>query len=415
MPTITAPFQRRITNPLQRPLSSDLNLQAFYDSVTQAYLGGAVYSGGPSASTPTFRDGYIGNSFRPKASATSRAVVVLKGLGFINAATAYDTEAIGGIVGVNAGAYAPVACQPDSPTEEGVSLPVEALANGYARIDAIVVKAPELPSDYQNIGLINPSSSTFAFAERPLQFTENVADSQAQVPPAALRIITGSAVLSPATPTVPTVPAGYDLIALVRPPEGTGLLTDADLQDARSVLVPGGNMLLPFTFGSHITAPVGYDFGNGYQVVVNPVYSIPPDQGQKTFEVYVAGNIDLSTKDVRVIAGSCTSGFETLTNTWANAVCAVNSSTEAYLTRNMVTPTEFADAQALFDAAGFSVTSMGQYIIRVTCYVGYPFVTNIQEGLPNYTRVGLLAQWDGDGIDELQEVFATFFLSVAYI
>ena len=42
MPTITAPFQRRITNPLQRPLSSDLNLQAFYDSVTQAYMAGAV-------------------------------------------------------------------------------------------------------------------------------------------------------------------------------------------------------------------------------------------------------------------------------------------------------------------------------------------------------------------------------------
>lgn len=413
MPTITPPFQRRITNPLQRPLSSDLNLQAFYDSVTQAYLGGAVYSGGPNASTPTFRSGYIGNSFRPKASATSRAVVILKGLGFLNAATAYDTEAISGIVGVNAGAYAPVVCQPDSAAEEGVSLAVDDLATGYARIDAVVVKAPEIPSDYQNIGLLNPSSSTFSFAERPQQFTENVADSQAQISPAALQIITGSAVLSPATPTVPTVPAGYSLVALVRPPVGTGLLSDANLQDARSVLVPGGSMLLPFTFGSHITEPIGYDFGNGYQVVVNPVYSIPPDQGQKTFEVYVAGNIDLATKDVRVIAGSCTSGFETLANTWANAVCAVNSSTAASLTRN-ITPTEFSDAQALFDAAGFSVTSMGQYINRVTCYVGYPFVTNIIEAAPNYTRVGLLAQWDGGGIDELDQVFATFFLSVAY-
>lgn len=413
MPTITAPFQRRVINPLQRPLSSDLNLQAFYDSVTQAYLGGAVYSGGPNASTPTFRSGFIGNSFRPKASATSRAVIVLKGLGFLNGATAYDTDAIGNIVGVNAGSYAPVVCQPDSASEEGVSLTVADLATGYARIDAVVVKAPELPSDYQNIGLLNPSSSTFSFAERPQQFTENVADSQAQVSPAALQIITGSAVLLPATPTVPTVPAGYSLVALVRPPVGTGLLADANLQDARSVLVPGGGMLLPFTFGSHITEPIGYDFGNGYQVVVNPVYSIPPDQGQKTFEVYVAGNIDLATKDVRVIGGSCTSGFETLANTWANAVCAVNSSTAASLTRN-ITPTEFSDAQALFDAAGFSVTSMGQYINRVTCYVGYPFVTNIIEAAPNYTRVGLLAQWDGGGIDELDQVFATFFLSVAY-
>ena len=414
MPTITAPFQRRIINPLQRPLSSDLNLQAFYDSVTQAYLAGAVYSGSPSASTPTFREGFVGNSLRPKASTTSRAVVVLKGIGFLNAATAYDTDGIDGIVGVNAGAYAPVVCQPDSAAEEGMTLAVDALAAGFARIDAIVVKAPELPADYQNIGLLNPTSSTFSFAERPQQFTENVASGQAQINPAALQIVTGSAVALPATPTVPTVPSGYTLIGLVRPPQGAGLITDANLQDARSVLVPGGNMLLPFTFGSHVTDPIGYDFGNGYQVVVNPVYSTPPDSGQKTFDVYVSGNIDLSTKDVRVIGGSCTSGFETLTNTWANAVCAVNSSTEVSLTRN-ITPTEFADAQALFAAAGFSVTSMGQYINRVTCYVGYPFVTNIIEAAPNYTRVGLLAQWDGGGIDELDQVFATFFLSVACV
>jgi hypothetical protein len=414
MPTITPPFQRRITNPLQRPVAADLNLQAFYDSVTQAYLAGAVYSGSPSASTPTFRNGFVGNSFRPKASATSRAVVVLKGIGFLNASTAYDTEGIDGIAGVNAGAYAPVVCQPDSPTDEGVSLAVDALAAGFARIDAIVVKAPELPADYQSIGLLNPASSTFSFAEKPQQFTENVASGQAQLSPASLRIVTGSAVALPATPTVPTVPVGYTLIGFVRPTQGAGLVSDANLQDARSVLVPGGNMILPFTFGSHITAPVGYDFGNGYQVVVNPVYSVPPDQGQKTFDVYVAGNIDLSLKDVRVVAGSCTSGFQTLPNTWANAVCAVDSSTDVSLTRN-ITPTEFADAQALFDAAGFSVTSMGQYINRVTCYVGYPFVTNIQEAAPNYTRVGLLAQWDGGGIDELDQVFATFFLSVACI
>lgn len=414
MPTVTAPFQRRIISPLQRPLSSDLNLQAFYDSVTQAYLAGAIYSGSPSASTPTFRNGFVGNSFRPKASADERGVIILKGIGFLNAATAYDTENIDGIVGVNAGAYAPVVCQPESASYEGVLLEVDALAAGFARIDAIVVKAPELPADYQNIGLLNPTSSTFSFAERPQQFTENVAIGQAQINPASLRIITGSAVALPATPTVPTVPAGYTLIGLVRPPQGAGLITDANLQDARSVLVPSGNMLLPFTFGSHITAPVGYDFGNGYQVVVNPVYSIPPDEGQKTFEVYVAGDIDFSSKDVRVVAGSCTSGFETFTNTWANAVCAVNASASVSLTRN-ITPTEFADAQALFDAAGFSVTSMSQRINRDTCYVGYPFVTNIQEAAPNYTRVGLLAQWDGGGIDELEQVYATFFLSVACI
>jgi len=75
MPTITPPFQRRITNPLQRPLASDLNLQAFYDSVTQSYLAGAIYSASPGAN-PTFTTGFIGNSFRCFASTTSREVVV---------------------------------------------------------------------------------------------------------------------------------------------------------------------------------------------------------------------------------------------------------------------------------------------------------------------------------------------------
>ena len=118
MPTITPPFQRRITNPLQRPLASDLNLQAFYDSVTQAYLAGAVYSASPGGN-PTFATGFIGNSFRCFASTTSREVVVQKGLGFINAATAYDEDDISGIAGVNAGSYAPVVCQPDDPDAAG--------------------------------------------------------------------------------------------------------------------------------------------------------------------------------------------------------------------------------------------------------------------------------------------------------
>ena len=305
MPTITPPFQRRITNPLQRPLASDLNLQAFYDSVTQSYLAGAIYSASPGAN-PTFTTGFIGNSFRCFASTTSREVVVQKGLGFINAATAYDEDDIGGIAGVNAGSHAPVVCQPDDPDAAGLNVPVDELAAGLQRIDLVCVKAPNYPTATANIGLLNPTSSTFAFAPRPTQFTEN-AFSVTSGDPDFIQVVTGAPIAG--TPTAPAVPSGYLEIGRIYVPVGTANLSNSDIEDRRFVLIPHGARAMTLEFNSIIGSVnpaevVGFGFGdNGVHAAVRAVYS----GGIKYYEVYVAsGSVNPSA--FHLVAGGWCSG-----------------------------------------------------------------------------------------------------------
>ena len=286
MPTITAPFQRRITNPLQRPLSSDLNLQAFYDSVTQAYMSVANYSATPGGN-PTFDAGFIGNSFRCYASTTSREVIVQKGVGFI---VQEPQDAIGGIVGVNSGYFSPVVCEPDDPSAAGISLLVTDLGAGLDRIDVVCVKSPNEPADYENIGILNPTASTFSFINKPTQFTDNAFDTSPVNSPlgAGVRVITGTA--SAGTPTVPTIPSGYLEIARIYVPAGSGNLANSDIEDRRPVLIPHGARSMELEFDSQLgqadpSEVVGFNFGNnGVHAVVRPVYS----GSVKYFEVYVS-------------------------------------------------------------------------------------------------------------------------------
>lgn len=286
MPTITAPFQRRITNPLQRPLSSDLNLQAFYDSVTQSYMAGAVYSASPGGN-PTFETGFVGNSFRCFASTTSREVVVQKGVGFIAQAA---QDAVGGIVGVNAGSYSPVVCEPDDPAAPGLYLPCDELAAGLNRIDIVCVASPNYPTAVENIGILSPTASTFSFLPKPTQFTEN-AFSVLPGSPEFLRVVTGTP--TGGTPTVPTVPAGYIEIARIYVPNGDANLSNSNIEDRRPVLIPHGARAMALEFDTRLgsTNPdevVGFDFGNnGVRAVVRPVYVA----SEKYFEVYVASGL----------------------------------------------------------------------------------------------------------------------------
>lgn len=280
MPTITAPFQRRITNPLQRPLSSDLNLQAFYDSVTQAYMSGIMFSASPSAPVQ-FPTGFVGNSFRCSAAPSAREVIVQRGIGFINQIA---EDAVDGIVGVNVGQYVPVVCEPDSPVSAGLSLPVADLATGLARIDVVCVKAPNLPTDVENIGILNPTASAFSFVPKPTQFTENAFDS------GFIQVITGTP--TGGTPTAPSVPSGYLEIGRIYVPVGSAALSNSDIEDKRNVLIPHGGRSMPVVFSTALTAGnvTALSFGNnGIHAVVQPVYtSLSPSGYSKTFEVYVS-------------------------------------------------------------------------------------------------------------------------------
>lgn len=302
MPTITPPFQRRVINPLQRPLSSDLNLQAFYDSVTQSYMAGAVYSASPGGN-PTFETGFVGNSFRCFASTTSREVVVQKGVGFIAQAA---QDAVGGIVGVNSGSYSPVVCEPDDPDAAGLYLPCDELAAGLNRIDIVCVASPNYPTAYENIGILNPTASTFSFLNKPTQFTEN-AFQLAPGTPDFLKVVTGTA--TGGTPVAPSVPSGYLEIARIYVPNGTSNLSNSDIEDRRPVLIPHGGRAMTLEFNSYLGAVdpaevVGFRFGNnGIHAVVRAVYS----SGIKYYEVFVSSGIT-SPNVFRLVAGGWCSG-----------------------------------------------------------------------------------------------------------
>jgi len=363
MPTITPPFQRRVTNPIQRPLSSDLNLQAFYDSVTQAYFAGAVYSASPGGN-PTFETGFIGNSFRCFASTTSREVVVQKGLGFINAATAYDEDDINGIAGVNAGSYAPVVCQPDDPDAAGLLLAVTDLAAGLSRIDIVCVKAPNAPTDIQNIGLLNPTSSTFSFQPKPTQFTEDAfatSDNYSHLG-SSVRVITGTATAG--TPTPPTIPSGYLEIGRIYVPVGAAALSNSDIEDRRFVLVPHGARSMALEFNSAIGSVdpaevVGFDFGNnGVHAAVRAVYS----GGLKYFEVYVSsGSVNPSAFHL-VAGGWCSGALGTTPSNQYQGGLMSSVYSRATVTR--------ASALPIFEAAGTYDALIGPTVAKFVVLAG---------------------------------------------
>lgn len=354
MPTITAPFQRRITNPLQRPLSSDLNLQAFYDSVTQSYMGGIMFSPSPSAPVQ-FPDGFVGNSFRCSAAVSSREVIVQRGIGFINQ---IPEDGVDGIAGVNVGQYVPVVCEPDSPLSAGISLPVADLATGLARIDIVCVKAPNLPTDIQNIGILNPTASTFSFLPKPTQFTENAFDS------AFIQVVTGTP--TGGTPTAPSVPSGYLEIGRIYVPVGSAALSNSNIEDRRNVLIPHGGRSMVLSFDSHQdgSTVVGTNFGNnGIHAVVRAVYSTPPSSGNKTFEVYVSS----AATDPSVFE-LCTTGFAQ-----NNVINGLYYGSQATIVQKSIVTR--AAAQPFFDAVGGTQSILGPTIAKFTVAVGPLYIS----------------------------------------
>jgi hypothetical protein len=197
---------------------------------------------------------------------------------------------IGGIVGVNSGYFSPVVCEPDDPSAAGINLPCDELAAGLNRIDIVCVASPNYPTAYENIGILNPTASTFSFLNKPTQFTEN-AFQLAPGTPDFLQVVTGTP--TGGTPVAPSVPSGYLEIGRIYVPAGSGNLANSDIEDRRPVLIPHGARSMALEFDARLgsTNPaevVGFDFGNnGVHAVVRPVYS----GGVKYFEVYVASGL----------------------------------------------------------------------------------------------------------------------------
>jgi hypothetical protein len=361
VPTITPPFQRRITNPLQRPLSSDLNLQAFYDSVTQSYMAGAVYSASPGGN-PTFDTGFVGNSFRCFASTTSREVVVQKGVGFIAQAA---QDAIGGIVGVNSGSYSAVVCEPDDPDAAGINLPCDELAAGLDRIDIVCVASPNYPTAHENIGILNSTASTFSFLNKPTQFTEN-AFQLAPGTPDFLQVVTGTP--TGGAPVAPSVPSGYLEIGRIYVPAGSGNLSNSDIEDRRPVLIPHGARSMALSFDSNLGVSdpndvVGFNFGNnGVHAVVRPVYVGGPS-GEKYFEVYVSSGTVSPSAFQLVAGGAAVLDNSSLVDLQFALLVAVKS--RSSVSRD--------DALPYFEAAGTFDALIGPTVAKFVVVVGQSY------------------------------------------
>ena len=358
--SITAPFQRRVINPLQRPLSSDLNLQAFYDSVTQSYLAGALYTGDVFSGTNYFREGFIGRGFQANKDGSSRGVIVWRGLGF-GYVSLNDTEGVGGIAGVNEQAYAPVVCQPSDPTSAGVSLSVDALASGYARIDVVALKAPCVLTDYQNVGIANPSSSTFALSPKPQQLSFNVVVSEAS---GDLVVIKGAEVVLPNTPTAPALPSGYIALAHIAVPVGSGLLSASDITDYRRQILPSGQARFSVDFSSKLSVPAGGRWKQmGLAYAINPVYSDPAHvSGQKWFEVYLA-NQGLFAYDWQAMCGLYAAPAS---QDSAGAYHPISSAMLAEVSTVAVDST----IQSLFDSVISGGCVLGQSVQKAVVYAG---------------------------------------------
>jgi len=385
MPTITPPFQRRITNPLQRPLSSDLNLQAFYDSVTQSYMSGIMFSASPSAPVQ-FPTGFVGNSFRCSAAVGSREVIVQRGIGFINQ---IPEEGIGGVAGVDVGQYVPVICEPNSPVSAGVNLAIADLAVDLERIDLVCVKAPNSATATENIGLLNPTSSTFSFQSKPTKFTENAFDT------AFIQVVTGTA--TGGTPSAPSVPSGYLEIGRIYVPVGSASLANADVEDRRNVLIPHGGRAMTLEFDARLNGSTvqGFNFGNnGVHAVVRSVYETPPSSGYKYFEVYVSsGAVDPSSFLLNA-AGLAIVDSATITDTQIALTCGVKS-------RSTVTR---ASALPIFEAAGTYDALIGPTVAKFIVMAGKAYegggyagidisATNIDNFIvPPTVRLNLFAQ-----------------------
>lgn len=360
MPMFTPPFQRRITNPLQRPLSSDLNLQAFYDATTQAYLAAATYSASPEANIDDL-DGFVANSLRCTASTTSRAVVVQRGFGFL---PAVEQQNIDGIVGVNSVVYAPIVCSPDI-TESGVSLPCDSLAAGLNRIDAVCVTSRNEPVAYENIGLLNPASSTFSFASKPTQFTENISSGDTEF----LRIIKGTE--TSGVPVAPAIPSGYERLANVYVPSGTGNLSNSNIEDERKVLVPHGARSMTLSFLTNITTSqvLGFDFdGNGVFAAVRKV--VDTDENCRWYEVFVSSG--RSAGNIEMVAGGWASGDATGTPTnlvQSGFMTSVYS--EETVTR--------ATALPVFESAGAQYAAIGTVIKKFVVIAGFLDKSGVQD------------------------------------
>jgi len=227
------PFESVITNPLERPTSTDINLlqmQAHYDVRQFAWeLFGR-------------QDGFLGFSFDPtRTEPASNYIAIQQGVAF-QYGTAEDN--IGSIQGLSDvylqkainGSNRSIAAQP-APTTAG-----------YKRYDLIQIRAPKNAERLKNqtaVGIFDPALKTISgqskyktltssLDEFPVEYT--IEGGTAPTTPLVYKSGAAGAYASWEVTTKPVVDSGYMAVAYIKRYTGQTVVSEDDIEDARTLL-----------------------------------------------------------------------------------------------------------------------------------------------------------------------------------
>lgn len=293
------PFNQQITNALERPTSSGLNLGfANYDVQALAYSL-MMQSGGTPAS------GFIGSSFlvTPASPASATQIVMSRGLGFY--AGMSGPSNISSITGLNDAFDYKVVY-----TEARTLDVAPPCASGNVRRDLIMIKPKTSLTDVVSTDIYQPSVNSFASQNRyhtlSRDFTTETQHTLAAgvLPTADQNLVYKMGVEVPAASgylgaTIPSVDAGYMAVAVINVSDAvtTGVYDVTRLNDYRSMLFPNGAVTVMGQALIGSTPGLNPDVG---AVLSDVVIKAPPGIQAA---IYKSGGLTTMTYTLYIVAG----------------------------------------------------------------------------------------------------------------
>ena len=227
------PFSRTIVNPLERPVSDDIDqLQSTLDYALRYWLNAATaHRTSNTSDAAATVAGFVGDGFRLVPSGPSGSILMKAGLG-LQAAPSDVPTSISSVVGVDdRAALKPIVLLSD------VTIPVSAPPGSNSRLDLIEVKYKRA-TESQTKDLFNTISGVFGPATLPKALTFAISAADLTVNGSgAINYKTG---VAGATPARPAVDSGYMIVGYVLVASGSSSY-DADvILNERVIVRPNG-------------------------------------------------------------------------------------------------------------------------------------------------------------------------------
>ena len=286
-------FDVVVTNPRERPVSDDQNLQASQASRTLRWVHRLMFAGRTNGSTPfandgsTPRVGFIGDGFKVgPSSPAAMSVQVRPGLGYLDTVSDYAAD-IGGALGLNdSERYKPV------PLEAAQTLAVPAADPSNPRIDIVEVKYDRRVENPLSRDVLDTGTGQFVatVVQKTLAW---LLDGRTSVNGSggtlkAINYKTGTPAGSPAAPAVT---AGYVKVAEVLVAAAATTINQNNVRDTRGLLAPNGQLRASFRVTIRGTV-------SGIGAPTIQAANLPPGCSLAVWQVLSGGNYN-----VAVIAG----------------------------------------------------------------------------------------------------------------